>query len=104
MQPARLSAIQGHKCRAAHAREQLCFVVASLFEPKQVSICQPTPGKCQLGRMVSALYFGAAGVPAVLKRVSARRAAPVALLADENGSQGWIRTTDLTVNNRPLYH
>jgi hypothetical protein len=53
--------------------------------------------------MVSALYFGAAGVPAVLKRVSARCAAPVALLGDENGSQGWIRTTDLTVNNRPLY-
>jgi hypothetical protein len=22
----------------------------------------------------------------------------------KNGSQGWIRTTDLTVNNRSLYH
>ena len=28
--------------------------------------------------------------------------APAALL-ENDGSQGWIRTTDLTVNNRPLY-
>ena len=69
-----------------------------MLDETTVSKCKPG-----LGSSGTTIYFGAAGVPTVLKRVNASFAAPVALLGNENGSQGWIRTTDLTVNNRSLY-
>ncbi len=39
--------------------------------------------------------FGEAGYPVAHRNWSKQR---------KNGSQGWIRTTDPTVNNRSLYH